>query len=184
MKKFALGLLVFTLSIFILQARGAAKSPLYFNVKADHENWRADWENEFTLGGLEHFYFSKNEDIDLNILPIEDSLSDSLKKRGESLFFDDLIRGKSVANTLFGLEAPVVIEKSVENKASLQIVNLRSTYKVSDEQFESIERYFLSQGPAVHLELRWKVGTDAARVKEAERLFLAFAPALETEASK
>jgi hypothetical protein len=133
--------------------------------------WKRDTAIGTELAGPEHYYFNQTDNIDLNIVPIEDDLLDSLKTRGAQQFTQDIMSGKNHINTMFGAEDTKLISSELKSFNGAYILELRTEQKIEKLTLSVLEKYFIYKGQAVNFQLRWQNDSDVQNVKKAQLVF-------------
>lgn len=158
----ALGLFAVIGFVFLqLGAHGAVPAPELVSSAGNSASWLRDVEVSPVSTGAEHYTWKTDPSIDLNVMPVHDDLLASFKKSGVDEFVKDLLVGKNYANHLFGVGETELIQKSVQQSGGLEILTLQLRQKIADDQtIETKEKYFIAEGRAFQIGLRWEKGSD------------------------
>jgi hypothetical protein len=175
-KKYIFSILAAGLVFLFWQNRAVSSLPQVVLKFPEPALWSRDTEVGTEIVGPEHYYFTGTTDIDLNLVPIEDDLSASLKERGEAQFVKDTMRGKNTVNTMFGADESKLLSHSLKPAAGGQVLEINTSQKIDGVEFLILEKYFVYPKEAVHLALRWPKYFDAQKVTAAKAAFSRVTP--------
>lgn len=170
-KKLILAILTVFSSILFFQNRANSDLPVISYQLPEPALWKRDEEIGTEIIGPEHYYFEQTEDIDLNIVPIDDDLAESLKTRGQEQFIKDIMNGKNAINGMFGIEPVQLVSSELKTENGAQVLYLNTTQRIENDQFEILEKYFIYKGQAVNFQLRWPQTANAEQIKKAQKIF-------------
>lgn len=183
-KKYLYALLTIVFSFLFYQNKASSSLPQIVYQLPEPTLWGRDLEAGAEIVGPEHYYFAGTTNIDLNIVPIEDDLLNSLKTRGEKQIVLDMMHGKNTINAMFAAEDSILISHNSKPIADGQLLELATTQKIGTEQFRILEKYFIFNNESVHLELRWPASADPEKVKLAQKNFASITPQSRGSGSK
>lgn len=157
--------------VLLFQNRAQSTLPALSYQLPSPASWQRDLDVEVDMIGPEHYYFEKNEDIDLNIVPIEDDLAESLRTRGLEQFLQDILLGKNMINRIFDVDDVVLLSHELTQQNGAQVLRIRTTQRVEEEQLQIEEKYFIYPGQAVNFQLRWSQNANADQLRRAQQAF-------------
>lgn len=170
-KVFIFTLVAFFGAAFLFQNRAQSTLPLLSYQLASAASWQRDLDVEIDMEGAEHYYFEKNEDIDLNIMPVDGDLAESLRTRGLDQFLQDVMLGKNMINRIFDIDDVILVSHSLTNENGAQILRLRTAQQIVNERFEIEEKYIIYSGQAVNFQLRWAQVANQDQLIRAKQAF-------------
>ena len=174
---FILTALVF-LGVVFYQTQATSSLPQIVYQLPQPKLWQRDLEiaEEIEWVGPEHFYFAGTDNIDLNVMPIDDDLYKSFLERGEKQFIKDTMRGKNLIDGMFGVEPAQLVKHTSQKLNDAIILEINTTQRLPDGQYEILEKYFIYPGQAINFQLRWPQTADGKKVLEAQNAFAQLAP--------
>ena len=187
MKKAILIILVVVvcgISYFAPKADAESGAPVLVYRIPDISKWSRDHEMDTEIVGPKHFYFSDTDNIDLNIVPIDDDLQKSLASRGTDVFVKEALGAKNMINRMFTVGESELVDFKLQSKAGIQELQMRCKQNIEGLQIQTLEKYFIVKGQALHAELRWQNNSDMEKVKQATKLFSEMTVSLASGAKK
>lgn len=145
--------------------------PLISYQLANPTLWHRDLTVDVDMEGAENYDFEKSEEIDLNILPVDADLAESLRTRGLDQFLEDVLLGKNMINRIFGIDDVILVSHSLTNENGAQILRLKTKQVIDLEQFLIDEKYIIYQGQALNLQLRWSETVNQDQLRRAQQSF-------------
>ena len=136
---------------------------------AHDDRWKSDDEFDFTdeRTDHDHFVFTDNSAIGLNIMREDSDLASELSKKSKDQLVGEILEGTNAINDLFGAKLTTLIDSRVELDPAVSKLSIHSKQDLPDGAYETLETYYMASGQTLHTSFRWKLGTDEKHLRQA-----------------